>query len=66
MTGTAARCCWVRRRAVLRTSVTDWLLPERLSAAKVAETLGIDLATATMGDSWRLSAFYGARMGDKR
>ena len=32
---------------------------------QVAETLGIDLATATEADGWSLSAFYGARMGDK-
>jgi hypothetical protein len=33
---------------------------------QVAERLGIDLATATEQDGWRLSAFYGARMGDCR
>ena len=32
---------------------------------QVAETLGIDLATATREDGRRLSEFYGARMGDK-
>ena len=37
----------------------------RYPVAEVAETLGIDLATATGEDGWRLSAFYGARMGDK-
>jgi hypothetical protein len=31
-----------------------------------AETLGIDLATATEKDGWALSAFYGARPADKR
>jgi hypothetical protein len=32
---------------------------------QVAETLGIDLATAAAEDAWRLSAFHGARMGDQ-
>ena len=37
----------------------------RYPVAEVAERLGIDLATATRADGWRLSPFYGARMGDK-
>ena len=37
----------------------------RYPVAEVAETLDIDLTTATRADGWRLSASYGARMGDK-